>query len=231
MSAQASRQIARRTQPTPQQHILLRAVVGSLVLCAALAPAVTAQEQAAARAEPVVRQFDRVEAQTLRDFWAKVKTLVEQDKLDLNGTFDLWLEADRDEDGTLRNVVLRRADASDEQWRELAQSFAFALSTGTDALIRFDRIVHPSVARHVSLELKLDEQSVSARMFYTIKHDDSVPRSNPHLYQVFIQSQDKDQNVVFSHMGFSGGREQLRMHLGMTRAEAGNLLRQHLSIP
>ena len=66
-------------------------------------------------------------------------------------------------------------EASDEQWRTLAQSFAFALSTGTDALTRFDKITHPNISRHISLKLKLDEQNVSARMFYTVKRDANVP--------------------------------------------------------
>jgi len=212
----------------------VRAVFGSLVLCAALAPQTYAQQSSPPELAEVARQIERVEVQTLRDFWAKVKGSLEHGEIDLKGTFDLALEADRDEDGTLRNVRVSRAGASDERWRELAQAFAFALSTSTDALQRFDRLVHPSTSRRVSISLKLDEQHLVGRMVYTIERDDHAPRSNPGWNLVWIRSdgqRDKDQDIIFNHMGFSSGRKQLCMHLEMTREQAGNLLRQHLSLP
>jgi len=217
-----------------QQALLVRAVFGSLVLCAALAPQASSQQSSLLEQAERERQVERVEVQTLRDFWAKVKGSLERDEIDLNGTFDLALEAERDEEGTLRNVRVSRAGASDQHWRELAQSFAFALSTSTDALQRFDRLVHPSTSRHISISLKLDEQNLVGKMVYTIERDDYVPRSNPAWNQVWIQSnghRDKDQDIVFSHMAFSCGQKQLRMHLEMTREQAGNLLRQHLALP
>ena len=217
-----------------RQALLVRAVVGSLVLCASLAPQASAQQSSRLERAESTRQIERVEVQTLRDFWAKVKSSLERDEIDLRGTFDLGLEADRDEDGALRNVRVSRALASDEHWRELAQAFAFALSTSTDALQRFDRLVHPSTSRHVSISLKLDEQNLVGKMVYTIERDDYVPRSNPAFNGVWIQStgqRDKDQDIVFRHMGFSCGQKQLRMHLEMTREQAGNLLHKHLSLP
>ncbi|MCA1566733.1 MAG: hypothetical protein LC803_14030 [Acidobacteria bacterium] len=206
----------------------MRAVVGSLVLCAALAPHASAQQAEGAS------RVERVEVQTLRDFWGKVKSSVERGEIDLNGTFALMLEAERDEDGSLHNVIITRTEASDKHWRELAPAFAFSLSTSTDALQRFDRIVHPTTSRRVNISLKLDDQNLVGKMVYTIERDDYVPRSNPDLNQVWIQSsgrRDKDQDIVFRHMSFSCGRKQLRMHLEMTREQAGNLLRKHLSLP
>jgi hypothetical protein len=248
MQKSAPAQAIRPTQPHARQQVLLHAVVGSLVLCAVLAPAAKAQtERTAPQTEPVVQTWERIEPQTLRDFWAQVKSLVEQDKLKLDGTFDLWLEADRDEDGALHSVVLRRANASDAQWRELAQSFAFALSTGSDGLDRFDIACRPSLARHVSVNLRLDEQNIKGKVVYTVERDEQVPFSNPAAHNIHISStagRDKNQDVVFNHMSFGVTRQRpsttpgltrevgrLYMTIGMTREQAGNLLRQHLSIP
>jgi hypothetical protein len=236
MNGRVQRQRHQRPTATAKrrQALLVRAVVGSLVLCAALAPHASAQQSSVLEQTESERQIERVEVQTLRDFWAKVKSSLERDGIDLRGTFDLAFEAERDEDGVLRNVRISRSAASDERWRELAQAFAFALSTSTDALQRFDQLVHPSTSRRVSISLKLDEQNLVGKMVYTIERDDYVPRSNPAFNQVWIQSnghRDKDQDIVFRHMGFSGGQKQLRMHLEMTREQAGNLLRKHLSLP
>jgi hypothetical protein len=247
MHEQALTQTARPAPPTQRQQVLLRAVVGSLVLCAALAPAALAQEQTAPRAEPPARPLGRVEVRNLGDFWAKVRELIAEDKLDLNGTFDLWLEADRDEDGTLRNVMLRRAQASDEQWRELSQMFAFALSTGSDCLNRFDVANRPSLARRVSVNLRLGEQNIKGELVYTVERDEQVPFSNPAAHTLYISSnggRDKNQDVVFDHASSRVTHQRpsttpeltrevgrLYMTVGMTREQAGNLLRQHLSIP
>jgi hypothetical protein len=70
MSEQTSGQVARLTQPTTRQQVLLHAVVGSLVLCAVLVPptvqtgVLAAQEQRAVRPEAAGKKVQRIIPQT-----------------------------------------------------------------------------------------------------------------------------------------------------------------------
>ncbi|MCA1556786.1 MAG: hypothetical protein LC747_08875, partial [Acidobacteria bacterium] len=134
MNGKVQRQKHQRSKATikQQQALLVRAVFGSLVLCAALAPNALAQETAAVvvaqGATTEVKQFRPIYAAPFRQLLAKTQGLIEAGELNTQDTFDFILEADRNSDGTLRDIEFTTAQASNQRWQALVTEFVTVLS-------------------------------------------------------------------------------------------------------
>jgi hypothetical protein len=236
MSEQPSRQIARLTQPTPRQQVLLRAVVGSLVLCAALSASASAQNipstqqtapQQPARETNPVYDFRPVYARPFRELLAKTRQLFKSGQLSEQDTFEFSLEAERNEDGTLGNVTLTRAESVNPLWQQLATDFVAALSDS--------RALQPlRDVSHLNIGLKLNERAVTD-ITATISTPERAARLadgyNGMRAIVFRENRGHAGIEVLNNMSFSASGKQLSMKLELSREQAGNLLRQHLSIP
>jgi hypothetical protein len=239
MNGKVQRQRHQRPTATAKrrQALLVRAVVGSLVLCAALAPQALAQGSAAAsppqsrqsrqQQTPDTREFRPIDARPFRDLLAKTRAMLEAGQLSPQDVFDFTLEAERNADGTLRNIKFTEAAAANGRWRTLAGEFVAVLSESgaLSALTDADRL---------TITLRLDERA-SARLHAAVKSAEQAAQlaQNYNALVAFgrLNGRGRDSVEILNNMAFSANGKQLTMQLEMTREMVGNLLRKHTSLP
>ncbi len=212
-----------------QQWLLLRAVVGSLVLCAALAPHALAQGSSPSpRGQtPHGTEFRSINARPLRALLAKTRGLIEAGELNPQDVFDFTLEAGRNADGTLRDIKFTEAAAANGHWQPLAQEFVTVLSDS-------GLLSHLPGADHLTITLRLDEHA-SVRLQAAINSAEQAAQlaQNYNALVGFarLQRRGREGVEILNNMAFSSNGKQLTMQLVMTREQAGNLLRKHTSLP
>ena len=212
----------------------MRAVVGSLVLCAALAPTALSQTGGAQQqgvyqrdAAAEVKEFRPINALPFRQLLAKTQRLIESGELSTQDVFDFKVEADRDADGRFSNVNFTEAAAANGRWRSLAGELIAALSDSgaLSALADADRL---------TITLRLDERA-SARLQTIVKSNEQAAQLAQN-YNALIELGRLSQRgrvgvEVLNNMAFSANGKQLTMQLEMSREMVGNLLRKQLSLP
>ncbi|HEX8423344.1 MAG TPA: hypothetical protein VF634_08030 [Pyrinomonadaceae bacterium] len=217
-----------------RQALLVRAVVGSLVLCAALAPTALSQTGGAQQqgvyqrdAAAEVKEFRPINALPFRQLLAKTQRLIESGELSTQDVFDFKVEADRDADGRFSNVNFTEAAAANGRWRSLAGELIAALSDSgaLSALADADRL---------TITLRLDERA-SARLQTIVKSNEQAAQLAQN-YNALIELGRLSQRgrvgvEVLNNMAFSANGKQLTMQLEMSREMVGNLLRKQLSLP
>lgn len=210
---QRSQATARR-----QQALLVRAVFGSLVLCATFgAPTTTqatpsftqgvSQQDASLRVEWATEVFRRGFRDICKEIAAGQPDL---ERLDL--TFN--------QRGQTNEIV----NAGDIRWNDSVEKFVDALSLsgalGNSLL---------------SVSLKNEQQKFSARVTATFEAELNVAPAAQNIERLrsLARSATNDKNVAvaLNSMVLSANGKQLVMQLEMSREQAGNLLRQQLSLP
>ena len=230
MSGRLQRQKHQRPTATAKrrQALLVRAVVGSLVLCAALAPHALAQQgasPAAQRPAPDTTEFRPINAGPFRDLLAKTRALLEAGELNPQDVFDFTLEAERNADGTLRDLKFTEVAAANGRWRPLAQEFVAVLSDSgaLSGLTDADRL---------TITLRLDERASVTLRSVLASHERAAELAQRYNALVGLGRLSGREGVeVLNNMAFSANGKQLAMRLEMSREMAGNLLRQHTSLP
>ena len=206
----------------------MRAVVGSLVLCAALAPHALAQGSPAYQQQtPDTKEFRPINARPFRELLAKTSALLEAGELNPQDVFDFTLEAERNADGTLRDIKFTEVAAANGNWRPLVREFVAVLSDSGALSGLTD-------ADHLTITLRLDERA-SARLHAVVNSAEQaaqLAQSYNTLLDLGRLTQRGRAGVeVLNNMAFSANGKQLTMRLEMTREMVGNLLRQHTSLP
>ncbi len=211
-----------------RQHVLLRAVVGSLVLCAALGATASAQQAArTGRESQPAFEFRPVHDRPLRELLAQTRQMFERGELSAQDKFEFVVEADRHEDGTLHDVTFTKAEAANPLWQQLANEFVAALND-SHALQPLRGV------SHLNLAFKLDESAAVAMNAATVTAERATQLANGYNAVVAVgrmAQQGRDGVEVLNNMTFSASGKQLSMKLELSREQVGNLLRQHLSIP
>ncbi|MDX6272300.1 MAG: hypothetical protein QOD28_3523 [Acidobacteriota bacterium] len=213
-----------------RQALLVRAVVGSLVLCAALAPHALAQGSSPAELSyqtPGTEEFRPINARPFRDLLAKTRALVEAGELDPQDVFDFTLEAERNADGTLRDIKFTEAAAANGRWRPLAREFVAVLSDSGALSALTD-------AERLTITLRLDKRA-SARLHAVVNSAEQAAQLAQNYNALVglgrLSQRGREGVEILNNMAFSANGKQLTMQLEMTREMAGNLLRQHTSLP
>lgn len=210
----------------------MRAVVGSLVLCAALAPNALSQTGGAHGVyqkddAAQVKEFHPVHAVPFRELLAKTQRLIAAGELNSQDVFDFVIEAERNADGTLRNIRFTEAAAANGRWRSLAQELIMVLSESRALSALTD-------ADHLTFTLRLDERT-SARLYTVVKSTGQAAQLAQNYNALLdlgrISQRGRAGIEVLNNMAFSANGKQLTMQLEMSRQQFGNLLRQRLSLP
>ncbi|HEV7904581.1 MAG TPA: hypothetical protein VGO96_12130 [Pyrinomonadaceae bacterium] len=233
MNARVQRK-PQRTKATARrrQALLVRAVVGSLVLCAALAPPALSQtggaqgvQQKDAAAQ--VKEFHTVHAVPFRELLAKTQRLIAAGELNSQDVFDFVIEAERNADGSLRDIKFTESAAANGRWRSVAHEFIMVLSESGALSALTD-------ADHLTFTLRLDERA-SARLQTIVKSAEQATQlaQNYNTLLEFgrVSQRGRAGIEVLNNMAFSANGKQLTMQLEMSREQVGNLLRQQLSLP
>ena len=215
-----------------QQRLLLRAVVGSLVLSAALASNAAAQRQAAVlggqpTAQESPRTVPRVYAVPFRDLLVKVRRMVEDGDLKADDYFQFTVEAARNADGTLGDVRFTEQAAANGRWRALADEFVRVLSDSRalsylEGVERLTLTVGLGDRFTASLAAEAPTEAAASRFEKTSALFLDIARRS---------QQGRPGAEILGAMRASAGGKRFAFTLDMTRAEAGNLLSTTRAIP
>ena len=203
------------------QGAAVRAVVGSLVLCAVIG-SLTATAPTAAHAQN--GKGPRVNTAPLRDLLAKARRMQPYGGLlDPVETFEMTVEAERASDGTLSNARISTTPALGAGLHALAEEFVTALSDS--------RLLHVfDDARQLQLNIRLDQQTLAGSLAF----EAATPERAAELargYNVLLtlgRLRGGPREVVLNNMTVSSSGKQLSMRLEMSREAAGNLLQKLL---
>jgi hypothetical protein len=229
--AKDSHQQAQRAPAAAQQQLIWRALVGSLVFCAALAAPARAQvaqpDSPSAPQEAEAAPPPAFNLSPFRDLVAKALRLRADGALGAGDTFDFTVEADRAPDGTLSNAAVG-SSSGNEHWRGLASDFVSALSDSRLLSVLRD-------ALHVSMRFRLDAQGSLAGMTFDAPSEASARRASAYYGTLFhlgsIARQETDAGLALKNLQVSASGKQVAFKLEMSREQLGNLLRRSLSLP
>jgi hypothetical protein len=166
-------------------------------------------------------QFPEINTKPFEDLLAQGKKMKEAGEIDLTGTLEMSVEADRQDDGKLAHVEITGASASDPKLRQLAKDFISALSD-SQLLKVLDG------ARHLHLKVRLDDREVSVRVMTELESAELASKKtnayNGMLWLGALSKKGKDEEAIFKSVKINNEAKQVVLTLRMPRKDAGALL-------
>lgn len=219
-----------------QQRVLLRAVVGSLVISAALAaPPASAQTPSAEaqnRYREVVTEYpDPADRATLllKKVLAKAASLHRDGLISSDDTFEITFEAERAQDGSLHDLRVTSVAAVNGLWPELLRELVEAVGESR-ALAGLQGV------GRLSLTLKLDDRhGAFARFSHEAESAERAARLaagyNALLHIGRVTKRGRPEEPLFRGANVTANGKQLALTLEMPREQLGNLLSTARAIP
>ena len=218
-----------------QQRVLLRAVVGSLVISAALAaPHASAQTPPAEsrdRYKEVVTSYphaDNSAAPFLRVL-LKAASLRRDGLISPDDTFEVTFEARRAGDGSLSDVKVTGVAAVNPRWPDLMRDLVAAIGES--------RVLAPlEDAERLSLTFRLDDRrGAFAGLSFdapSAERADQLRAAYTSLLQLAAaQRRGFPEETLFRGAHVTANGKQFALTLAIPREQLGNLLSQSLALP
>ncbi len=172
-----------------------------------------------------VQRFPKINKRPFVELVAKGKKLKDAGAINLDGEIDMTVEADRNDDGTLGNIVVTSGATSNRELKNLAIEFVQALSASKALSVLQD-------AKHLRISLRLDEQAINAKVATEVA---SAARANElaNVYSgmIFVERVRRggDDAQIFSNMKISTEDKQVVVKFQMSRQTAGDLLKKQIA--
>lgn len=178
-----------------------------------------------ATAENNVERFPKINTQPFIDILNDGRKLRDKGELDLTGTIEMTVEADRNDDGTLRNIVVVRK-AGDPKLVDFAKKFISALAaSGTLAALKG--------TEHLRLNVKLDDTNVAANVSSEVESPERAAQMargyNMLLYFGAKSKAGRDEEAYFKSTKVSAKGKEVVLDFKISRAIVGQMLTKHLS--
>ncbi len=213
------------------------AQTGNIAEDATTKPALTEEEQKAKDDQAQKETLDKLAAQNktklppkinakpYKDLLAKYNQKWLDGNLDLSGTIQVTLEADRNEDGTLTNMVMTGGSASDPILKEMAKDVVQALSA-SHALAFLEG------AQRLRMTLTLDQKKLSVSADTALDTEQRA-KDMANVYTAGIVYQrwktgGKDEAAVWKSTSVSAQGSKVTVKFEMPRDTAGELLAKQL---
>lgn len=168
----------------------------------------------------------KINARPFNDALVKWSREHESGRLNLNGTISVTLEADRNEDGTLTNMVMTGGSASDPVLKELAKDVVTTLSASR-------ALEFLQGSRHLKLRLVLNGQKLSIAVNTEM---DTAERASSmaNVYGLGIavmrmKKSGTDEGQVWKNTKVSAQDKAIVVTFDMPRETAGSLLAKQVS--
>jgi hypothetical protein len=207
----------------------VRAIAGSLVLSAALAPHALGQGSPAQqtpdseriRKEGQVEKFPKINTKPFTDLLLRAQALRDTGQLDLSGNLKMEVEGERLEDGRLSNVSITSAAASSPQLLGLARDFLGAVSDG--------KLLAPLKGVHrLKMKLALDDKDLSMTMLTEMPSEleasNMASRYTSLIFLGAFSKKGKDEEAIYKSIRIAAEGRQVMLSFNMPRALAGDLL-------
>lgn len=169
----------------------------------------------------------RVNTRPFKDIAQKGKEMVDTGSINLSGTIDASVEAERNEDGSLkRETVKIEGLASDDKMALLAQEFINALSESKVLGIL-------KGAEHIKMTLKLDQQNVAVRIVTEVgTEDDASKMAKGYGLLLAIARKKKaetEEGELYKNLNVSSDGKQFLITFEMPRDAAGKMIAEMLA--
>ncbi len=209
--------------PEIAQNVQSKAAVPAGSPGASSSPAVP---RTTAEAEQVLQEtktdkFPTINTRPFTDLLQKGKDMKDAGEIDLSGTLEMSVEADRRADGTLENVEIVGGSASDVKLKELATAFVAALSDSKVLAALKD-------TKHLRMSLLLDEQNIAVRVATEVASEEQAQQMS-RGYQGLIligalSKKGRDEEAIFKNIRVTADARQIVLGFTMPRKDAGDLL-------
>jgi hypothetical protein len=185
-----------------------------------------ADPQTSEQAEQALTQnnqpkFPPINTRPFTDLLQKGKEMKDAGEIDLTGTLEMTVEADRRDDGTLTNVEITGGSASDAKLKELAKAFIAALSDSKALAALVD-------THHIRMQLTLDDKEVAVRIVTELDTAElAEKRANGYRGAIMLGAfakKGKDEEVIFRNLKVSVKDKQVGLTMNMPRKAVGDLL-------
>jgi hypothetical protein len=171
-----------------------------------------------------VKRPNTVNKRPFVDLLVKYNEMKDKGELDLNNPVEMTIEADRNTDGTLRNVVVIRK-SGDPKLIEATKDFVAALSAsgalnfleGTD---------------HLVLTLKLDNAAISVSASTEAASDAEARQKatgyNALLYIGAAARKGRDEATIMSNTKVTASGKQITINFNLPRSAIGDMLKKQI---
>jgi hypothetical protein len=181
----------------------------------------TADEAEKVLQETKQEKFPPINTAPFTDLLQKGKTMKDAGEIDLSGTLELTVEADRTDDGTLTNVEITGGAASDAKLKDLAKAFIAALSESKALAALND-------THHLRMNLLLDDQQVSVRVMTEVASEEQA-RQKASGYRALlaigaISKKGHDEEAIFKNIQVKADARQIVLGFTMPRKDVSALL-------
>ena len=185
-----------------------------------------AEPQSVEEAERIAKEsgaekFPTINTRPFEDLLKEGKRMKDAGEINLEGTVELTVEADRGEDGVLTNVEITGGAASDEKMKRLAKEFISALS---DSKI----LAALKGTKHLLMKLKLDAEQVDVRVTSDMASAEEASRMasgyNGLLFIGAVSKKGKDEEQIFKSVKVTTEEKQIVLTFNMPRKDAGALV-------
>jgi hypothetical protein len=155
------------------------------------------------------------------DLLAQGKKMRDAGEIDLNGTIEMTVEADRQDDGRLMNVEVTGVEASNEKMKGLAKEFIAALS---DSKL----LATLKGTRHLVLKLSLNDKLLAVRVTSDMA-DEAKASQMANGYSMLValgalSKKGQDEEQLFKSVKVKSQANQIVLDFHMPRKDAGELL-------
>jgi hypothetical protein len=188
--------------------------------------ATPAEPQSVEEAERLAKEsgaekFPTINTRPFEDLLKEGKRMKDAGEINLEGSLQMTVEADRGDDGRLTNVVITGGAASDAKMKQLATDFVSALS---DSRI----LAALKGTKHLLMKLTLDDKQVDVRVTSDMASADEASRMasgyNGLLFIGAVSKKGKDEEQIFKSVKVTSEQKQIVLTFNMPRKDAGALV-------
>ena len=181
----------------------------------------TAEEAERIAKEANVEKFPTINTKPLTDLLKQGKEMRDAKEIDLSGTLEMEVEADREDDGRLSNVEVTGGAASNPKLEQLAKDFIAAIS---DSKL----LAALKGTKHLKMQVKLDDKEVSVRVLTEMASAEEATKMssgyNGLLFIGALSKKGKDEEALFKSVQIIPEDKQIILTFNMPRKTAGELL-------
>jgi outer membrane biosynthesis protein TonB len=189
-----------------------------------LSPSEAEQQLNKTAAENHIKRPRTINKRPFVDLLAKYKQMKDAGQIDLSGTIEMTVEADRKPDGTLYNVVITQ-QKGDEKLKGAAKDFIAALSAsgaldfleGTDHLKMVAKLTETDVAVSVISEVESATRATQLASGY-----------NGLLTVGALTRRGRDEEIIYKNTKATASGKQVTVNFNLPRATASTMLAKQL---
>ncbi|HVF51664.1 MAG TPA: hypothetical protein VNA19_16385 [Pyrinomonadaceae bacterium] len=185
----------------------------------------TDEEMDKLAAQTGTKRFPKVNVKPFKDLLKKSKAAMDSGELDLTGTLVMSIEADRNDDGTLTNIVITEVSKDNEKLKALAIEFVQALSA-SKALVALEG------TRHLMMTLESNQSDVSAKVTTIMETPERAREMalgyNGMLALGRLAKSGRDEAEIYKNTKVTANGKNVVMTFGMSRPAVAKMLEKQV---